>query len=38
MATIQKEFGAQMPVEDTIKVESIANLTAILKRNLGSGS
>jgi hypothetical protein len=38
MAAIQEEFGAHMPVADTIEVESIADLTTILKRILGAGS
>jgi len=32
MAEIQKQFGAHVPVEDAIEVESIADLAAVLDR------
>ena len=32
MAAIQQEFGKQVPLEDAIEVESIADLTVILDR------
>jgi len=36
MAEIQKQFGAHVPVEDAIEVESIADLVQILDRLQGT--
>ena len=38
MAAIQDEFGAHVPVEEAIKVESIPDLAAILTALLEDGS
>ena len=38
MAAIQDEFGAHVPVEEAIEVESIPDLVAILAGLLGDGS
>lgn len=36
MVEIQKQFGAHVPVEDAIEVESIADIVAVLERLEGS--
>jgi acyl carrier protein len=38
MAEIQQEFGKQVPLEDAIEIESIADLAAILDRMEASQS